>query len=93
MGHFELMRNGGGTQADLQRSWHGPRWWQKLHGMDPQNYGKWLAAYCLGASVMGIGLGILLLVSTKQVGVGVFLTLVGCGSGLVGLWRLRRPVA
>lgn len=87
------MRNGGATKADLERSWRGPRWWQKLHGMDPQNYGKWWAVYGLGAGVMGIAVGILLLLSTKQVGAGVFLTVVGCGSGLVGIWGLRHPVA
>ena len=74
---------------DLERAWRGPRWWQKFHGMDPQNYRKWRRRQGGLAAGIALAFGIALLATDKTRTGGVVLVALGLAEGAVVVWARR----
>lgn len=85
-----LVEQRDGDSRDLQDAWRGPRWWQRLHGMDPDQYGKWLAREVVFCGLVAIVVGSLLLASDKIVVLGALITALGVLTTFYGVVRLRR---
>lgn len=81
------MRSESTSGAELDKAWRGPRWWQRVHGTDPQHPQAILAIF---GGTITTGLGIALLIADKVVAEGAVLTIIGIATLLVGIWGIRR---
>lgn len=77
-----------GESRELEDAWRGPRWWQRLHRLEPDQYGKRRAREVVFGGLIAIGLGLALLASDKIVVLAALITAFGATPGKHSGWAL-----
>jgi hypothetical protein len=75
---------------ELKAAWRGARWWQRLHGVDPNQYGKRLAREVVFCGLTAVMVGSVLLATGKVDVLAALIAVLGIATARYGVARLRK---